>query len=177
MAMEVEHRYLLHLDKNQKWRNHITQSQTIKQGYLVANEGLANSQVRIRMTENQAWLTIKSNANVDRRAVNVNRTNGLQRFEYEYEIPLTDAQEMFANQYLVPHQVEKVRHTIEHNGFILEVDEYLGDNAPLIILEVEIKDNLEHKLVLPDYFQHAIDVSYAPAYSNAMLSQKPYSKW
>ncbi|MGZ8924167.1 MAG: CYTH domain-containing protein, partial [Methylosarcina sp.] len=67
MAIEIEHKFLL---ATNEWRNHIQRSVKYKQGYL---SSLATSSIRIRVSDNHAWLNIKS------------ATIGTQRHEYEYE--------------------------------------------------------------------------------------------
>ncbi len=76
MAIEIEHKFLL---ANNDWREHITRSVKYRQGYLSSQ---ATSSIRIRISDDRAWLNIKS------------ATIGTHRHEYEYEIPLPDGNEI-----------------------------------------------------------------------------------
>jgi adenylate cyclase len=79
MAIEIEHKFLL---SNDNWRNYITSSVKYRQGYLSSQ---ATSSIRVRISDNNAWINIKS------------ATIGTCRNEYEYEIPLDDANEIIEN--------------------------------------------------------------------------------
>jgi adenylate cyclase len=76
MAIEIEHKFLL---ANEDWREAVHKSIQYKQGYLNSQ---ATSSIRVRISDKQAWLNIKS------------ATIGTQRLEFEYEIPLLDAKEI-----------------------------------------------------------------------------------
>ena len=73
MAVEIERKFLVASDA---WRSEVTSSTLMRQGYL----GGGASTIRVRQTENAAFLTIKG------------RANGISRTEFEYEIPVADAQ-------------------------------------------------------------------------------------
>lgn len=84
MAQEIEHKFLL---SNENWREKVSHSVLYKQGYLSSQ---STSSIRIRISDKQAWLNIKS------------ATIGTQRAEYEYEIPLFDAHEILNDLCLKP---------------------------------------------------------------------------
>ena len=93
MAIEIEHKFLL---VNDSWRNQVSRSVHYSQGYLVSD---SNSSVRVRISNDQAWLNIKS------------ATIGTQRHEYEYAIPFQDANELITNLCRKP-LIEKIRHFV-----------------------------------------------------------------
>ena len=114
MAVEIEHKFLL---ANNDWRQQVSYSVKYKQGYLSA---VATSSIRVRISNDQAWLNIKS------------ATIGTHRHEYEYEIPLSDAQEIITNLCSKP-IIEKTRHIVINENNTWEIDEFEGDNSGLIV--------------------------------------------
>ena len=154
MATEIERKFLV---QGEKWR-----SQAIgifyAQGYLSTNQGLT---LRVRIAGELGYLTIKG------------PTRGYSRLEFEYPIPLADAQIMLETLCDRP-LIEKTRYRIEYQGLIWEVDEFQGDNSGLIIAEVELTD--ENQVIeLPDWL--GVEVSQDPRYYNANLVKYPYSQW
>lgn len=127
------------------------------QGYLSSAK---ERTVRVRKEGERAVLTVKG------------PTRGVSRAEFEYPIPLADAEAMFAlcEQPLI----EKVRHTEDHGGRTWEIDVFAGDNAGLVVAEVELPD--ENALVdVPPWAIH--EVSHDPRYYNANLIANPYKNW
>jgi len=112
MAREIERKFLV---KGNSWRTGI-EGKTLKQGYLSTN---TERVVRIRVIGNQGYLTIKG--------INV----GVTRAEYEYEIPIEDANAMLSTLCEQP-IIEKLRYTITYHDFVWEVDEFKGENQGLI---------------------------------------------
>lgn len=155
MALEIERKFLVSGDG---WRTDCIGSSRIIQGYL-SNGG---NTVRIRLKDDQAFLTIKGKA------------SGIKRSEYEYPIPADDAREMLASLTQDP-PVEKIRYLIPaDNGLIWEVDEYCGANAPLFTAEIELPD--ENTLfAVPAWLGR--EVSCDARYTNRALSRQPYSLW
>ena len=121
VAIEIEHKFLL---ANNEWRNDVSYSVKYKQGYL---NSIATSSIRVRISDNHAWLNIKS------------ATIGTQRHEYEYEIPISDAQEIITNLCKKP-IIEKTRHIVINEGNTWEIDEFEGDNIGLIVAEIELPE-------------------------------------
>lgn len=76
------------------------------------------------------------------------KNNGDSRLEFEYEIPLEEAEEMLM--LCQPPTLEKYRYLIDFRDHLWEVDEYLGRLAPLVVAEVELKDSSEC-YDLPDF--------------------------
>ncbi len=155
MAIEVEHKFLL---ANSDWRKDIQKSIKYKQGYLSAQP---TSSIRIRTTDQHAWLNIKS------------ATIGTSRLEFEYEIPLDDA-DIILNTLCGKPLVEKTRHLIPIGRFIWEIDEFEGDNLGLVIAEIELTKQGEN---FPKPSWLGSEVSGDLRYYNNNLAKKPYKYW
>jgi adenylate cyclase len=154
MAKEIERKFLVH---PRKWSD-LGGGLVIRQGYLCASK---QSSVRVRTYGDKAYVTIKG------------ATSDITRDEYEYEIPLNDANEMLVN--LCEHPpIEKIRYRIMYKGHTWEVDEFAGANQGLTVAEVELKDAKE-EVELPDWIDR--EVSGDPRYFNSNLSIKPFSTW
>ena len=155
MAIEIEHKFLL---ANNNWRNQISHSAHYKQGYLFSD---STSSVRVRISNDQAWLNIKS------------ATIGTQRHEYEYAIPLHYADEIITTLCRKP-LIEKIRHFVIINEHTWEIDEFAGENQGLIVAEIELSD-VNETFVKPDWV--GLEVTHDLRYYNNNLSQLPFSKW
>ncbi len=155
MAIEIEHKFLL---ANETWREQISHSVIYKQGYLTSQ---ATSSIRVRISDKQAWLNIKS------------ATIGTQRSEYEYEIPLSDAHEILDSLCSKP-VIEKTRHLVTHENHQWEIDEFTGENAGLIVAEIELK-MADETFAKPDWLGE--EVTQDVRYYNNNLAQIPYSQW
>lgn len=154
MAQEIERKFLL---KNDEWRK-FTRGILYRQGYLST---VPERTVRVRVVGEKAYFTVKG------------LTKGLTRVEFEYEIPLKDANQLLDELCQQP-IIEKLRHKLDFAGFTWEIDEYLGENQGLIIAEVEL-DSENQALELPSWVDE--DVSDDPRYYNANLVANPFSKW
>ncbi len=125
MANEIERKFLL---KNDTWRGQ-DKGKRYRQGYLSTAK---ERTVRVRTAGDKGFLTVKG------------ITVGASRPEYEYKIPLKDANEML-DQLCERPLIEKTRYRILHAGLVWEVDQFEGDNRGLVAVEVELKD--EHQSV------------------------------
>ncbi len=155
VAQEVERKFLIRSDE---WRHHSTGCQRIRQGYLI---GAARASIRIRVAGEQAWLNIKS------------ATLGVERREYEYAIPLADAEEMLAELCERP-QIEKVRYEVPWGDHTWEIDSFEGDNAGLVVAEIEL-GQADEPFERPPWLGE--EVSDDPSYYNVRLIQHPYREW
>lgn len=155
MAIEIEHKFLL---ANDGWRKHVSHSVLYRQGYLSSQP---TSSIRVRISDNQAWLNIKS------------ATIGTQRHEYEYEIPLSDAHEILNNLCLKP-VIEKTRHFVMHENHQWEIDEFDGENAGLIVAEIEL-EAADEIFAKPDWLGE--EVTQDVRYYNNNLARQPYNLW
>jgi adenylate cyclase len=158
MAVEIERKFLLADDG---WRTAVTRSLRLVQGYLTrTSEDGPPCSVRIRVGADEAWLTIKS------------AIAGVERREYEYAIPRADAEQMLAE--FCNSVVEKMRHYVPHAGRTFEIDEFFGDNAGLVVAELELESAEEH-FNRPKWLGR--EVSDKRRYYNLHLLDHPYSCW
>lgn len=154
MAKEIERKFLLIGDE---WRV-LAEGIHYRQGYLQRTQVCT---VRVRLIKDKAFITIKGNV------------TGITRNEYEYEIPYEDGEAMleyFSDKPLI----EKLRYTINYEGFIWEVDEFLGANAGLIIAEIELASD-DQTFKKPAWVGE--EVSEDPRYFNSNLVSYPYGIW
>ncbi|HKE49465.1 MAG TPA: CYTH domain-containing protein [Rhodanobacteraceae bacterium] len=156
MPVEIERKFLVEGDA---WRRDVSQSHRMAQGYL-AGPPTSRSSVRVRVVDGVAHLNIKS------------ATLGVERDEYEYEIPPADAERMLAT--LCGERVEKVRHHVRIEGHLFEVDEFLGENAGLVVAEIEL-DHADEPFPHPDWL--GAEVSALARYYNVNLATHPYARW
>ena len=97
----------------------------------------------------------------------------LFRSEYEYEIPIADAEEMMESMCLKP-VIQKYRYTFKYKGFTWEVDEFLQENNGLIVAEIELKDE-NHIFTKPDFIGDEVTDDHR--YRNSYLALHPYKTW
>lgn len=155
MALEIEHKFLL---ANDDWRGEVERSVFYRQGYL---SGSPLSSVRVRISDTQAWLNIKS------------ATIGTHRHEFEYEIPLADANTLLDELCHKP-LVEKTRHFVTRGPHLWEIDEFTGDNQGLIVAEIELSQ-IGESFEKPAWLGQ--EVTDDLRYYNNNLSQKPFKDW
>jgi CYTH domain-containing protein len=148
MGIEIERKYLITGDG---WREHVTSTQLLRQGYLTAGSGVT---VRVRTVDDGVgYLTIKSGG------------SALARAEFEYEVPIADARQMLG--YIRGAQIEKLRHGLDLPGGDWVVDEFQGRHAGLLIAEVEL-ETPTGQLDLPDWLGD--EVTGDPQYYNSSLA-------
>lgn len=153
MAQEIERKFLVTGDA---WRT--DDGTLVRQAYL-HNE--KKSIVRVRTKGKSAYLTIKGS------------TSGITRAEFEYEIPLDEANEMLDVLCQKP-LIEKIRYEVKFDSFKWEIDEFLGENAGLVVAEIELEDE-DQEFPKPDWIGR--EVTDDVRYLNANLVKNPYSKW
>lgn len=153
MAKEIERKFLLTSDA---WRAEVVRSARIVQGYLSGSPGPT---VRVRRLGETAFLTVKG------------RAEGLSRDEFEYEIPVDDAEAMLR---LAGRLVEKTRHYVECGAVVFEIDEFFGENAGLVVLEVELERE-DQDFERPVYL--GLEISFDRRFSNSALAERPYRTW
>jgi adenylate cyclase len=154
MANEIERKFLV---RDNTWRSQ-DGGKRYRQGYLSI---VKERTVRVRTTGDKGFITIKG------------MSVGATRSEYEYEIPLADANEMLERLCERP-LIEKTRYRVSHEGLLWEIDEFEGDNRGLIIAEVEFKDQTQ-SVTLPGWIGQ--EVTGDPRYFNANLVANPFSQW
>ena len=153
MGKEIERKFLVEGDG---WR--AGKGTAYRQGYLST---VKERSVRVRVAGDKAMLTIKG------------LTIGATRSEYEYEIPVRDAEEMLDNLCERP-LIEKRRYKIDHGGLTWEVDEFFGENQGLVVAEVELKSEGQ-AIEFPPWIGK--EVTDDPRYFNVNLVQRPYKTW
>jgi adenylate cyclase len=154
MAQEIERKYLL---KEDSWRN-LAQGTVYRQGYIATQDKIT---VRVRIIGQQGYLTIKG------------PSIAYSRLEFEYPIPVEDAQEMLNTLCQRPF-IEKIRYKIPWGGLIWEIDEFQGLNQGLIVAEVELT-HPKQEILLPPWIGE--EVSHDPRYFNSYLVKHPFSQW
>ncbi len=153
MGTEIERKFLVNKDRLPYCQDKIE----ITQAYLSSN---ANTTVRVRIANEQAYLTIKG------------KTIGISRAEYEYEIPLEDAKEMI--QLSTEPYIVKTRYLANIGDKLWEIDIFDGENKGLIIAECELLSE-DEELEIPDWITE--EVSGDARYNNSQLASNPFSKW
>lgn len=154
MGVEIERKFLVVGDG---WRDGAV-GKPYRQGYI-RTQGQAT--VRVRIAGQTGYLTVKG------------PTQGLSRLEFEYEIPLTDADQLLTELCDRP-LIEKMRYRILDQGIQWEIDEFSGDNAGLILAEVEL-NSPGQAIVHPSWLGK--DVSHDARYFNSNLAQTPFLSW
>lgn len=161
MGIEIERKFLLADDG---WRAAVQRSQTMAQGYIndmaALREGRQSASVRVRIAGDTGWLNLKS------------RELGHTRQEFDYPIPLADARGLLA--LCVGGRIEKVRHYIPWQGLTFEVDEFSGDNAGLLVAELEL-DHADAEFARPSWLGR--EVTDELRFYNLALAERPYSQW
>ena len=155
MGIEIERKYRV---KNDDWRHHAHANQRFRQGYL-CGEGPASVRVRIE----------GESANINIKAAVV----GSVRAEYEYPIPLADAEKMLAD-LCIAAPVEKTRHWVRHGAHTWEIDVFEGANSGLVVAEIEL-DQKDETFPVPDWAGR--EVTHDKRYYNHALALHPYRDW
>lgn len=156
MATETERKFLL---KDTSWNTGLSGT-SYKQGYLITSR---ERTVRVRIAGDHAYITIKGPM----------QDGSLAKSEFEYEIPIADAEELY-DHVCLPEKIEKTRYMIPYEGHTWEVDVFHGLNEGLVMAEVELED--EHEaLILPPWIGE--EVSHDRRYFNGLLAKEPFSAW
>lgn len=155
MATEIERKFLL---RDDSWRADVEKSEVIRQGYLAGSE---KSSIRVRIADNQANINIKS------------ATLDVTRQEFEYPIPVSDANELLDSLSEGP-QIEKIRYHVHYGNHHWEIDVFSGDNEGLIVAEVEL-NNKDEEFDRPAWLGE--EVSDDPRYYNVCLVKHPFKDW
>ena len=155
MHTETERKFLV---RSEAFRSEVTESHRISQGYIAHDGG---NTVRVRILDDKGILTIKG------------PTNGMSRAEWEIEVPLKDAEDLM--RLTKSGRIEKVRHIVPAgNGRVWEVDEFLGENAGLIMAEIELGSE-DEAFERPSWLGE--EVTGDRRYYNSYLSKVPFGTW
>jgi adenylate cyclase len=152
MAIEIERKFLV---TGTQWRQ--AAPLRLSQGYLSRDK---ERTVRVRIAGPKAFLTVKG------------LSQGASRAEFEYEVPLQDAQQMLA--LCDGPVVEKLRHVLAFAGLTWEVDEFLGANQGLVVAEVELARE-DQPIDKPSWV--GAEVTDDPRYFNSSLAVRPFGAW
>ena len=151
MFLEIERKFLVSGFVGEGLR-----CKKMKQAYL-AKDGAT---VRVRIADDKAFLTIKG------------KTEGISRAEFEYEIPVEDANAMMELAIYPP--VIKTRYYAEVDGKTWEVDGFEGENEGLVMAEIELSSENE-EFTKPEWAVE--EVTGDKRYYNAYLARNPYKSW
>jgi len=185
MGLEIERRFLVVGDG---WRRHVRWQGQLQQGYLAG--GADGFTLRVRLSSQPdapeadprspdadagsgdgAWLTIKAPAAAEQGGSEAGPGAALVRQEFEYPIPAADAGALLA---LTAHRLSKRRHALDLEGGDWVVDVFGGDNAPLVVAEVEL-GSPEQPVTLPDWC--GLELTGRHELSNAALAHTPLASW
>ncbi|CAL1239258.1 CYTH domain-containing protein [Candidatus Methylocalor cossyra] len=155
MSLEIERKFLVVDDS---WRAAVRESVPLCQGYLNDERDCS---VRVRISGQRAWLNLKS------------VTLGAERHEFEYEIPLDDARQMLRVLSRKP-IIEKTRHFVEVGPHTWEVDVFEGENAGLVVAEIEL-ETPDQPFEKPSWVGE--EVTFDPRYYNTNLATRPFRSW
>lgn len=155
MAQEIERKFLV----RGEFKSLAYASERIVQGYL---SSVPERTVRVRIKGEKGFLTIKGIADEE----------GVSRYEWEKEIPANEAQELM--QLCEPGVIDKVRYLLKCGTHVFEVDEFRGENAGLVLAEVELQAAAED-FERPEWLGE--EVTGDKRYYNSTLSKCPYTQW
>ena len=155
MPIEIERKFLV---TSEAWRAQAARSVEMRQGYLSREDGKAS--VRVRVEADGARLNIKA------------AVVGATRAEYDYEVPLAEGREILEK--LCVGRLEKIRHHVVFDGLTWEVDEFIGDNAGLVVAEIELTDAAQN-FSRPAWLGR--EVTDDRRYYNHYLALHPYRTW
>ncbi len=156
MAMEIERKFLV---RNDAYREAASSHKHIKQGYL---QSAPERTVRVRIKGNSGYLTIKG----------IGDQSGTSRFEWEQEISISDAEALLS--LCEPGIIDKVRYLVPVGQHTFEVDEFAGENAGLVMAEVELNAP-DEVFEQPDWLGE--EVTGETRYYNSSLKKKPFTTW
>ena len=154
MAIEIERKLLV---TNEDWTAQVLDQFILKQGYLSTTP---ERTVRVRLKGDKGILTIKG------------KTEGIQRLEFEYDIPGEDAESLMG--LVLDPPIEKTRYLVPHQGHTWEVDVFEGVNKGLVLAEIELDHEYEH-FSIPTWAGEEVSADHR--YYNSHLSKVPYTTW
>jgi len=156
MSLEIERKFLV---KNENFKKEFYQKNQLKQGYLNSDK---NRTVRVRISDNRSFLTIKGKSN----------STGTTRFEWEKEIDKMEAEQLLL--LCEPLIIDKTRFYVKSENHIFEVDEFYGDNEGLIVAEIELSSENE-SFKKPSWLGK--EVTGDKRYYNSSLSKISFKSW
>ena len=164
MGIEIERRFLVPGDFPEG------EVSPIAQAYLSADP---KRTMRVRMAGEKAWLTVKGKRSSSRESADSDATEGIERLELEYAIPLADAREMFEMGMGTPIYKSRVR-APAGGGLTWEIDVFYGANLGLVVAEIEL-ESAEQQFELPPWLGR--EITSEPLFTNAHLAERPFGQW
>ncbi len=155
MPKEIERKFLV---ENDSWKNYAVGKNELKQAYIAKSDDCI---IRIRISNDNAWLTLKG------------KQIGFTRPEFEYQIPVADAEEML-KKFSHDNQILKKRFFLDYKGNEWIVDDFEKDNAGLVVAEIEL-ENENQTFDLPPWVGKDVTMDFK--YTNSSLAEYPYNKW
>ena len=155
MPQEIERKFLV----TGEYKSQAYAQSRIVQGYISSTRGRT---VRVRIRDTQGYLTIKGASNA----------SGTSRYEWEKEIPLTEAEELM--KLCEPGIIDKTRYLVRSGNHIFEVDEFYGENEGLTVAEVELASE-DESFVKPGFIGR--EVTGDVRYYNSQLMKNPFTTW
>lgn len=156
MAQEIERKFLV---EGNAYREEAYAKSRIIQGYISSARGRT---VRVRIRDEKGYLTIKGASN----------ESGTSRYEWEKEISLQEAEELM--KLCEPGKIDKMRYLVKSGKHVFEVDEFYGENAGLVVAEVELAEEDEN-FEKPHFIGK--EVTGDIRYYNSFLMKNPYLRW
>lgn len=161
MGIEIERKFTV---TREGWRSAAHRATRMAQGYLndmaALSAGKQQASVRVRIAGDQAFLNLKS------------RELGASRQEFDYPIPVADAEALL--KLCVGGLIDKTRHYVQYAGHLWEVDEFFGDNAGLVVAEIELT-SVDEIFEKPAWIGR--EVTEQLRYYNLALAERSYSRW
>ena len=158
MGMEIERKYLVkEISGKLPWQESTVRPSVLRQGYLHNSKSTV---VRVRIADDTGFLTIKGGV------------SHLIRKEFEYRIPLTDAEEML--QLCPTPPIEKRRYRMDYRGFTWEIDVFSGANEGLVVAEIEL-NTPDQSFEKPPWLGR--EVTHDTRYFNSNLALNPFCNW
>ena len=154
MGEEIERKFLV---SGEAWRE-TAEGTRYRQGFLSTE---LERTVRVRVAGTRGSITVKG------------KSVGARRAEFEYEIPVADAERMLDTLCKRP-LIEKVRYTLAIDAHTWEIDVFEGDNAGLVVAEIELRRE-DEAFERPEWVGD--EVTDDPRYFNSNLVANPYRAW
>ena len=155
-GLEIERKFLV---RNDDYKRQAYASSRISQGYICSGHGRT---VRVRIRDSRGYLTIKGPSDIA----------GLSRYEFEKEITLDEAQQLM--KLCGPGAIDKTRYLVKSGTHTFEVDEFYGENAGLVIAEVELQSE-DEPFEKPTFV--GSEVTGNRRFYNAHLIKLPFCAW
>lgn len=154
MGEEIERKFLV---SGELWRE-TAEGTRYRQGFLSTEP---ERTVRVRVAGPRGSITVKG------------KNIGARRAEFEYEIPVADAERMLDTLCKRP-LIEKVRYVLAVGVHTWEIDVFEGDNAGLVVAEIELRRE-DEAFERPEWVGD--EVTDDPRYFNSNLVANPYRAW